>query len=76
MKLNICNATTEAIKSTAVFIENLLIPAMNDDKTFISCNIATHYLAEIDHCIEIFWNIVIRPVFKVQVSNTSFFIFL
>lgn len=68
---------TEAIKcKTALFIENLLVPAMNDDETFISGNIATHYLTEIDHCIEILWNIMIRPVFKVQVSDISFFIFL
>lgn len=53
-----------------------VIPAMNDDETLIRGNIAAHYLTKIDHRIEIFWNIVIRPVFKVQVSNSSFFIFL
>jgi len=31
---------------------------MNDDETFISGDIAAHYLAKVDHCIEIFWNIV------------------
>lgn len=67
----------ETIKcKTALFVENLFIPAMNNDGTFISDNIAAHYLAKIDHWIEIFWNIVIGPVFKVQVSNISFLIFL
>lgn len=49
---------------------------MNDDKIFISANIAAHDLAKIDHCIEILWNIVIRPVFEVQMSDASLFIFL
>lgn len=61
---------------TVLFAENVFIPAMNDDETFIGCNIATHYLAKIDHCIEIFWDIVIGPVFEVQVSDNPLFIFL
>lgn len=54
----------------------LFVPAMNDDKIFIGANIAAHNLTEIDHCIEILWNVVIRPVFKVQMNDTPLFVFL
>jgi len=77
MKRINCNTIIEIVNcKTALFVENLFIPAMNDDKTFISGDITAHYLAKVDHRIEIFWNIVIRPVFEMQVSNISFFIFL
>jgi len=49
---------------------------MNDDETFISADIPAYDLAEINHRVEILWDIVIRPVFEVQVNDIPFFIFL
>lgn len=49
---------------------------MNDNETFICANIAAHYLAEIDHWIEVLRNVVIGPVFEMQLNDASLFIFL
>jgi len=49
---------------------------MNDDEAFIGADIPAYDLAEINHRVEILRDIVIRPVFEVQVNDIPFFILL
>jgi len=49
---------------------------VDDDETFIGADIPAYDLAEINHRVEILRDVVIGPVFEVQVNDIPFFTLL
>lgn len=49
---------------------------MHDDVTLVSVDIAAYDLAEVDHRVEIVRDVVIRPVFEVQVDDVPLLVLL